>query len=306
MNIYEKVLAVEKNAANLSKELSKKVLGQDHLFPLILNYLKRGESGLTSPKLPKGSFISLGPTGVGKTETIKVIVDEFFKDSRALVRLNMSEYKTVADMKQFLGTATTKGFLQRELEAAGSHGRILLLDELEKANPEIFDLLLQILDEGFLQFHNGDSHDFRNWYVWATSNIGAKMATQGLNPSPKTMNRAFRAELAKSMRPEIVERFNCVLTYMRLSTESQSSIAALLISSEIDRLNALCGTDFQPENMEQIITYARNKGYTKALGARRMRKTVQESLQGAYYDAASSGIREGKITATIQSVRITE
>jgi len=290
MDYYQIIQKVENKAEHLLVKLNKYVLGQSHLYPKIINYIKRGETGLTSPKLPKGSFLSLGPTGVGKTETIKVIVEEFFEDPRALVRLNMSEYKTLEDMKQFLGNEHNKGFLQKKLESTGEFGRILLLDEIEKGHKEIQDILLQILDEGMITFHNGDTFSFVGWYIWGTSNIGAQMATQGNNPDFAMMEGAFHNALEAEMRPEIIERFNCILVYMRLQPQSQIEIAELLLTNEIKRLNELTSSDFQAKNMQPLITYSQKNGFTKALGARRLRKVVQEALQVAFYNALAKGM----------------
>ena len=304
MDIYQRVTSIETKAIHLENELNKQVLGQNHLYQTITSYIKRGEAGLTSPGLPRGSFVSLGPTGVGKTETVKVIALEFFKNEDAIVRVNMSEYKTLSDIKQFVGTPESKGFLQKLLEKSGTQGKILLLDEIEKAHSEIFDLLLQILDEASLTFHNGDTFDFTDWYIWATSNIGARIATKGDNPSPATMQKALEAEFRKEMRPELVERFNCILTYMRLTTDNQLKIAHLLITKEIKRLNKLCKTDFQPKKMDALVTFMRKKGYSKALGARRMRKTVQESLQSAFYKAISDKLESGLSISDFSKVNI--
>ncbi len=295
-----KIAHLEERFAKIEKVLDASILGQSHVFPPLLRYLRRGEAGLTHPGLPRGSFVALGPTGVGKTETVKVLIEELWGDPRALVRLNMSEYKTPSDIKQFLGGNESKGDLQRQLEASGPKAKILLLDELEKGHKSIFDLLLQILDEGFIRFHNGDGWSFREMYIWATSNIGAEMATKGDNPNPITMSRALEAAFRREMRPEIVERFNCLLSYMRLPTEAQLNIAALLLHRELDRLNEACGTEITIPNEEieqELVTFIRQKGYTKALGARRMRKTVQDNVQMAFYTGIADGFTDGVLRA---------
>lgn len=233
------------------------------------------------------------------------IVEDYFGDAAALVRLDMSAYKTRESIGQFIGTAEHKGHLQKRIEAAGGKARILLLDEFEKAHPDIFDLLLQILDEGWLTFLNGEHANFRNWYIWCTSNIGAEMATRGSNPNETTMREALIAKFRQTMRPEIVERFSQILCYNRLSLATQVDIAENNVLNELDRLNSVAPSAFTIPDLSTVVTFMRKEGYTKEFGARRMRGTIQRHMQTAVFEALASGVVAGDLTLNQGRLRIT-
>lgn len=290
---HKRIFSLEARILNLEKMLAVTIKGQSQTFPPILQTLRRGEAGLTDPHRPKGAFIALGPTGVGKTETIKVVDNTLFRNPKSLVRLDMSAYKRVSDIEQFVGSATRKGDLQVQMDEAGEEGRILQLDEIEKAHPAIFDLLLQILDEGWLRLHNGDSLNFRNWYIWATSNIGAELSTKGRNPSPSLMAQALTQALRDTIRPEIVERFSNILIYQRLTERVQAQIAEHLLNHEIERLNSTIGSTFKVAELQQLVNFMLRQGYTEAYGARRMKRTIQEHTQLAAYRALLQNTTEG-------------
>lgn len=289
---------------HLAELLASRVKGQDQVIEPIIGFLARGESGLAAPRLPLASFVSLGPTGVGKTETVKVIAHEFFGDRRAMLRMDMSAYKTLESIGQFIGTPSTKGDLQKRIEASAGHARILLLDEFEKANPAIFDLLLQILDEGWLTYLNGEHADFRNWYIWCTSNIGAEMATRGNNPNETTMREALIAKFRQTIRPEIVERFTQILCYNRLSLGDQLGIAEQNVLNELSRLNSVALSAFSIPDLPTLVTFMRKEGYTKEFGARRMRGTIHRHMQSAFFDALASGATRGELIVSRGQVRI--
>lgn len=302
----EKFQGIKNRMDSLRLRLAERVKGQEQTIAPIIGYLSRGESGLADPRLPLASFVALGPTGVGKTETVKVIVEDYFGDPAALVRLDMSAYKTRESIGQFIGTAEHKGHLQKRIEAAGGKARILLLDEFEKAHPDIFDLLLQILDEGWLTFLNGEHANFRNWYIWCTSNIGAEMATRGNNPNETTMREALIAKFRQTMRPEIVERFSQILCYNRLSLATQLDIAQSNVLNELDRLNSVAPSAFNIPDLSTVVTFMRKEGYTKEFGARRMRGTIQRHMQMAVFEALASGMVAGDLVLSQGRLRITQ
>ena len=301
----EKFQGIKNRMDSLRLRLKMRVKGQEQTIEPIIGYLSRGESGLADPRLPLASFVALGPTGVGKTETVKVIVEDYFRDPAALVRLDMSAYKTRESIGQFIGTPERKGHLQKRIEAAGGHARILLLDEFEKAHPDIFDLLLQILDEGWLTFLNGEHADFRNWYIWCTSNIGAEMATRGNNPNETTMREALIAKFRQTIRPEIVERFSQILCYNRLCLATQLDIAESNVLNELARLNSVTASAFTIPDLSTVVTFMRKEGYTKEFGARRMRGTIQRHMQTAVFEALASGVGTGGLALNHGQLRIT-
>lgn len=295
---------IKQRMNRLRVRLKERVKGQEQTIEPIVGFLERGEAGLSDPKLPHASFVALGPTGVGKTETVKVIVEDYFQDPAALIRLDMSAYKTTESIGQFIGTAERKGHLQKKIEASAGRARILLLDEFEKAHPDIFDLLLQILDEGWLTFLNGEHADFRNWYIWCTSNIGAEMATRGNNPNETTMREALIAKFRQTIRPEIVERFSQILCYNRLSLQTQLDIAESNVLNELSRLNSVAPSAFTISDLSTLVTFMRKEGYTKEFGARRMRGTIQRHLQTAVFEALASGLTSGELIVRQGEVRV--
>ena len=303
-SFHKKITTLEAKILRLQEVLSSNIKGQSQTFPPILKTLRRGESGLTDPHRPKGAFIALGPTGVGKTETIKVVNSALFDNPKALVRLDMSAYKRVEDLEQFVGTSTRKGDLQNQIDEAGEEGRILQLDEIEKTHPAIFDLLLQILDEGWLRLHNGHSLNFRNWYIWATSNIGAELSTKGRNPSPSLMAQALTQALRDTIRPEIVERFSDILIYQRLTEQVQADITQFLLKKEIERLNSTIGSTFKISSLPQLVNFLLREGYTESYGARRLKRAIQEHTQLAAYEALLENNLDGCYTLKNRSLQI--
>src|SRR5690242_6636175 len=222
--LYSKLLELE----NI---LSQRIRGQAHVIPRVVSVLKRGELGLTKPTRPRGSFMFLGPTGVGKTE-ITLTFTEFLFGSDKLSRFDMSEYQTQESLGVLLsgrlGERGTLGMAYDKLPCG-----TLLFDEIEKAHPRILDVFLQILDAARVTMASGDTLDFSKHYIVLTSNIGAAEILHVQHSTQATMERHVLTRAQQSLRPEIFARITEKLVFNRLTYDDQLEIARLLLASEL-------------------------------------------------------------------------
>ena len=199
--------------------LPREIRGQSHTIPRIISAVRRGELGLTKPSRPRGSFLLLGPTGVGKTETVVVATNHVFGEGK-LFRFDMSEFQNQEALGLLLGARLGEiGYLGavRERAAEGS----LLFDEAEKAHPRVLDILLQLLDAARLTVATGQTLDFSGFYVWLTSNIGSAELMSLQHSNEATLERHVLTRAQQALRPEIFARVNEKLVFHRLSYEHQ-------------------------------------------------------------------------------------
>jgi ATP-dependent Clp protease ATP-binding subunit ClpA len=211
------------NLQELDVLLPREIRGQSHTIPRIVSAVRRGELGLTKPSRPRGSFLLLGPTGVGKTETVVVTTNHVFGDGK-LFRFDMSEFQNQEALGLLLGARLGEiGYLGavRERAAEGS----LLFDEAEKAHPRVLDILLQLLDAARLTVATGQTLDFSGFYVWLTSNIGSAELMSLQHSNEATLERHVLTRAQQALRPEIFARVNEKLVFHRLSYEHQLEIA---------------------------------------------------------------------------------
>ena len=219
---------------DLDSLLPREIRGQSQVLPRIISTVKRGELGLTKPGRPRGSFLLLGPTGVGKTETVVVLTNQIFGAGR-LFRYDMSEFQTQESLGLLLGAKLGEtGYLgaMRERAAEGS----LLFDEAEKAHPRVLDILLQLLDAARITVATGQTLDFSGFYVWLTSNIGSAELMGLQHSNDATMERHVLSRAQQALRPEIFARITEKLVFNRLSYEHQLEIAEKFLAREIDFL----------------------------------------------------------------------
>lgn len=265
--------ALIQKLSGLENYLASKIRGQGHVIPRVCSVLERGELGLQPPDKPLGSFLFLGPTGVGKTELTLECSRYLFGDG-ALHRFDMSEFQHLDSVKLFLGDET--GMLGRLGKVLESHTRgILLFDEVEKAHRLIWDLFLQMLDAARITLADHRTHDLSGFYVVCTSNIGSQQLMRPTRLPFATLERAVLAELHRHFRPELIGRFDEKVVFKPLSPETQREIAMIVIGEEVERYRKMeidLGVD--EETVEMLI----RKGITKALGARPMKRTVQKYL----------------------------
>lgn len=264
------------NLHELDARLPREIRGQSHVLPRILSALRRGELGLTKPGRPRGSFLLLGPTGVGKTETVVVATTQLFSSGR-LFRFDMSEFQTQEALGLLLGARLGEvGYLGavRERAAEGS----LLFDEAEKAHPRVLDIMLQLLDAARITVATGQTLDFSGFYVWLTSNIGSAELMSLQHSNEATLERHVLTRAQQTLRPEIFARVNEKLVFGRLSYEHQLEIAEKFLSREIEFL-AACGHKLELD--KSVLPFLVRKGFHPKLGARPMRDAVEKLVGDA-------------------------
>lgn len=289
--------------AGLEDILKSRVIGQDDACSAVARAVKRARAGLKDPKRPIGSFIFLGPTGVGKTELAKALAGALFGDEDLLVRIDMSEYMEKDSVSRLIGSAPgLVGFEeggQLTEKVRRKPYSVVLFDEIEKGHPDIFNLLLQILEDGILTDSHGRTVSFKNTVVILTSNIGAKEAatphhTLGFTSAAQKENDFERAKeshvqaLKQVMKPEIVNRIDEIVVFKKLDKESLVKIANLMLASLVKRLAERgVTTEFSGEAKDYIVTV----GYDPEYGARPLRRTIQRLVE----DVLSEKIIRGEI-----------
>jgi len=264
----------------LQTRLGEEILGQDHVLPPVASVLHRGELGLTTPGRPRGSFLFLGPTGVGKTELALTFTRYLFGEER-MFRFDMSEYQTQESLGILLGGRLgEEGLLARPLEA-GNEGT-LLFDEIEKAHPRVLDILLQIVDAARLTMASGRSLDFSSFYIVLTSNLGSAEILTPQHSSFTTIERHVLARAQQALRPESYGRITEKIVFNRLEYDVQLAIASLLMERELERLR---GRGFRVNADPEVLPFLVRHGYHPRLGARPMRDAVEKHLRDACVDA---------------------
>lgn len=270
----------------LEAQIHSRIRGQDQAISRVCSVLERGELGLSPSDRPKGSMLFLGPTGVGKTE-LTLAFSEYLFGKEKLFRFDMSEFQHEDAVKLLLGDEAGKaGRLGRVLDTHG-HGT-LLFDEMEKANPLILDVFLQILDAARITTGNGTIHNLSNWYVVFTSNIGsAEIMGQSRLPFT-TVERFVMAKLQQELRPEFIARFQEIVVFRKLSPEVQREIVIGQLEAYLRHLAEKLGIHLQstPEAVEFLIRH----GFHRTLGARPLRNAVLRYVG----DAIRLAMRFGK------------
>lgn len=272
------------NLQELDVLLPREIRGQSHTIPRIVSAVRRGELGLTKPSRPRGSFLLLGPTGVGKTETVVVTTNHVFGDGK-LFRFDMSEFQNQEALGLLLGARLGEiGYLGavRERAAEGS----LLFDEAEKAHPRVLDILLQLLDAARLTVATGQTLDFSGFYVWLTSNIGSAELMSLQHSNEATLERHVLTRAQQALRPEIFARVNEKLVFHRLSYEHQLEIAEKFLSREIEFLAA---RGHKIELDKTALPFLVRKGFHPKLGARPMRDSVEKLVGDAVAECLLTG-----------------
>jgi ATP-dependent Clp protease ATP-binding subunit ClpB len=260
----------------LEAHLRKRIRGQDHVLPRIVSILRRGELGLTKPGRPRGSFLFLGPTGVGKTE-VTLAFTGFLMSKEHLFRFDMSEYQTQESLGLLLGGKLgERGTLAMVYDR--SRGGTLLFDEIEKAHPRVLDVFLQILDAARVTMASGETLELSGFYVVFTSNIGSADLMNLQYSTPATMERHVLARAQQAMRPELYARITEKLVFNRLSYDHQLEIAQLLLTQELVFLKAK-GHELTPD--ATVLPFLVRRGFHPKLGARPMRDAVEKLMGDA-------------------------
>lgn len=276
---------------NLEKTLQSKVIGQDEACSAVAKAVKRARAGLKDPKRPIGSFIFLGPTGVGKTELAKALTSALFGDEDLLIRVDMSEYMEKDSVSRLIGSAPgLVGFEeggQLTEKVRRKPYSVVLFDEIEKGHPDIFNILLQILEDGILTDSHGRTVSFKNTVVILTSNIGAKEAsapqrTLGFASEKAVENESERVRqshvqaLKGAMKPEIINRIDEIVVFKKLDKASLLKIADLMFASLEKRLES---KDISVTITQSAKDYIVSEGYDAEYGARPLRRTLQRLVE---------------------------
>lgn len=276
---------------NLEKTLQSKVIGQDEACSAVAKAVKRARAGLKDPKRPIGSFIFLGPTGVGKTELAKALASALFGDEDLLIRVDMSEYMEKDSVSRLIGSAPgLVGFEeggQLTEKVRRKPYSVVLFDEIEKGHPDIFNILLQILEDGILTDSHGRTVSFKNTVVILTSNIGAKEASApqrmlGFASEKAVENESERVRqshiqaLKGAMKPEIINRIDEIVVFKKLDKASLLKIADLMFASLEKRLES---KDISVTITQSAKDYIVSEGYDAEYGARPLRRTLQRLVE---------------------------
>ena len=260
----------------MEKRLHRRVVGQDRAVEVVSNAVRRARAGLQDPNRPLGSFIFLGPTGVGKTELARSLAHFLFDDERAMIRIDMSEYQEKHTVSRLIGAPPGYiGFDQGGQLTEAVRRKpysVILFDEIEKAHPEVFNVLLQLLDDGRLTDGQGRTVDFRNTVVIMTSNLGSHLWGSGRDISRDELSQ----ELMKHFRPEFINRIDEIVTFKPLTKEDLAEIVII----QLDRVeNLLEEKGFHLEVTDDAVGFIADEGYDPSFGARPLKRAIQRELQ---------------------------
>ena len=286
---------------NLEEKLHERLVGQDDAVIALSNAIRRQRSGVSDPKRPVGTFIFLGPTGVGKTELARALAESLFDDEDNLVRIDMSEYMDKGSATRLIGAPP--GYVGYDdagqlTEAVRKRPfRVILFDEIEKAHPDVMNLLLQLLDDGRLTDGHGRTVNFRNSVIIMTSNLGSShiakesIGFSGTSSQKNSRNVAVEEALVNHFRPEFLNRIDETIIFDSLSVKELSSIAEIVTSKFIDRVNNL---GINMKITKNGINWLVENGFDKAYGARPLKRVVQRSLENEFAKKLLSGeFKEG-------------
>ncbi len=262
----------------MEETMSKRVVGQNHALALVADAVRRSRAEISDPHRPIGSFLFLGPTGVGKTETVKALAEFLFDDEQSIVRIDMSEYMEKHSVSRLVGAPP--GYVGYEeggqlTEAVRRKPySVVLLDEVEKAHPEVFNILLQVLDEGRLTDSQGRTVDFKNSVIIMTSNMGSNyLIDSNLNETQK--EKAVMDVLRSTLRPEFLNRIDEVVMYKPLGKEQIRNIVRVQLAAVVERLKAKkVSVEFKDETLDRLA----DKGFDPVYGARPLKRVIQTDI----------------------------
>ena len=284
MKTMQNSSTVVRDLNGLKSHLLSKIKGQNHVIARVCSVLERGQLGLQPIDKPLGSFLFLGPTGVGKTE-LTLEFTRYLFGGNEVYRFDMSEFLHLDNVKLFMGDETgTPGRLGNVLS---QHQQgVLLFDEIEKAHRLIWDLFLQMLDAARITLNDHRTYDLSGFYLVCTSNIGSQRLLRPTRLPFTTLERAVISELYKFFRPELVGRFDEKIVFKPLSPDTQREIGQFAIFEELARFRE---KGFDLRVSEEAFEFLVRRGIHKAFGARPMKKTVQKFIGDAIAQALKSG-----------------
>jgi ATP-dependent Clp protease ATP-binding subunit ClpB len=264
----------------MEDRLGQRVVGQDEALKVVADAVRRSRSGLSDPRRPIGSFLFMGPTGVGKTELCKALAEFLFDDERAMVRLDMSEYMEKHAVARLIGAPPGYvGYEEGGQLTEAVHRRpysVVLLDEIEKAHPEVFNVLLQVMDDGRLTDAKGRTVDFSQTILVMTSNIGSRWIQELSLSNPEAMREKVFEELRATFRPEFLNRLDEVVMFRSLSREDLMGIVDIQLGVLMRRLEE---RGISLELDEEAKRFLGDAGYDPVYGARPLRRAIQRHLE---------------------------
>jgi len=275
----------------LEAQIGQRVVGQTEAVALVAQAIRRARAGLADPNRPNGSFLFLGPTGVGKTELSKVLAEQLFDSDQSLIRIDMSEYMEKHAVARLIGAPPgyigheEGGYLTEQVRRRPY--AVILLDEVEKAHPDVFNLLLQVLDEGRLTDSQGRTVDFKNTIVIMTSNLGSELIQQlSSSQSEDELKDRVMEQVKQAFRPEFFNRIDDCVMFKPLTEANIETIAALQIDSLLDRLSE---QHLQLTIDDEVMRNLASAGYDPLYGARPLKRLIQRMLENPLADAILSG-----------------
>jgi ATP-dependent Clp protease ATP-binding subunit ClpC len=290
----------------LESDLHERVIGQDEAVEIVSDTVRRARVGLSEGDRPLGSFLFLGPTGVGKTELVKALAERLFASEKSLVRIDMSEFREAHTVARLIGSPP--GYV-----GYGDGGQltepvrrrpysVILLDEIEKAHPEVWNVLLQVMDDGRLTDGEGRTVDFTNTVLVMTSNLGAGKARRGLGftaGDPEAQDDRMIAAAKAAFLPEFVNRIDEIVTFQPLTPAQVEQIAGLIVGRVGDRLYEERGIELDVE--PGLVTQLARDGFDEQFGARPLHRHVRRTLEKALTRAILSGELPdgGRVRATL-------
>lgn len=276
----DKMLSSEREKLlHLENYLKKRVIGQDEAVEAVANAVRRSRSGISNPNQPIGSFLFLGPTGVGKTELSKSLAEFLFNDENAMLRVDMSEYMEKHSVARLIGSPPGYvGYEEGGILTESVRRRpyqVILFDEVEKAHPDVFNILLQVLDDGRLTDGKGRTVDFKNTIIIMTSNLGAAYLTDTSLPAEEQKEKVLET-LRQTFRPEFINRIDDIVVFKRLTKDNIRAIAAIALAN-IEKRLADRGIKLQltPEADAWIV----DNGYDEVYGARPLKRLLKRELE---------------------------
>lgn len=289
---------------NLENSLHERVIGQNEAVEAVSKAIRRGRVGLKDPSRPIGSFLFLGPTGVGKTELSKALAESLFGDETSMIRIDMSEYMEPHSVSKLIGSPPGYVGFEEGGQLTEKIRRkpysVILFDEIEKAHPDVMNMLLQILDDGRLTDSNGRTVNFKNTVIIMTSNIGARIITDkkllGFSQSEESGNeqkeyentkKEVMSELKREFRPEFINRIDEIIVFHKLNDNEISQIIDIMLKEVKTRMKTQkYEIEFEPEVKELIAS----KGIDKSFGARPLKRTIQNLIEDKLAEAILDGV----------------